>query len=453
MRKAAVIIVAVAWLALLALTHYGARSPYSYGWAMFPLENENSVYISGAVANPDSLSALDVMRFFYDARYVDWGNAPNLDLPLHAFAVATIAGITRSTLAGSYLANVLFFTLAVIAGANLADRYGMRRGPTLVALLTVLSLPIVLDYVGQPLHYAVGMCASFLIVLSMVAMEKIGPGTAALAVSILLLNYDPYVFLAALVTWLVFVRRFERWWQVPLFVVLALIPKVLWRQFLKWASHDNMGTRLTDTFIRPVIAGWKEMLADPIGNSMQPFVASHTGVHVALHQLMAMIYWPLIAVCVWLLFRLRPRISRPFVLVVLLPVFFFLEQMAAAAWDWELNPRRAIPAVLAFAVAWCFSLDRVWDQRWWRFGAIALFVMSAVLALSDTLLHEPVMAYTRMGQAMRIQPQEALVKENMRLYPYSMPKLLHDEKLEWRDLPKAQIARGGNARTIYVLSQ
>ncbi|HUR79695.1 MAG TPA: hypothetical protein VM733_02950, partial [Thermoanaerobaculia bacterium] len=181
--------------------------------------------------------------------------------------------------------------------------------------------------------------------------------------------------------------------------------------------------------------------------------ASHTGVHVALHQLMAMIYWPLIAVCVWLLFRLRPRISRPFVLVVLLPVFFFLEQMAAAAWDWELNPRRAIPAVLAFAVAWCFSLDRVWDQRWWRIGAIALFVMSAVLALSDTLLHEPVMAYTRMGQAMRIQPQEALVKENMRLYPYSMPKLLHDEKLEWRDLPKAQIARGGNARTIYVLSQ
>src|SRR5690242_9243787 len=117
MRKAAVIIVAVAWLVLLALTHYGARSPYSYGWAMFPLENENSVYISGAVANPDSLSALDVMYFFYDGRYVDWGNAPNLDLPTHAFAVATIAGITRSTLAGSYLANLLFLTLTIIAGA------------------------------------------------------------------------------------------------------------------------------------------------------------------------------------------------------------------------------------------------------------------------------------------------------------------------------------------------
>jgi hypothetical protein len=195
------------------------------------------------------------------------------------------------------------------------------------------------------------------------------------------------------------------------------------------------------------------MLADPAGNALQPFVASHVGVHVAIHQVLAMIYWPLVAACVWLLFRLRPRLSRAFALPVLLIVFFFCEQMVAASWDWELNPRRAIPVVLAFAIAWCFSLDRVWEQRWWRIGAVALFVMSALLALSDTIFKEPVMAFVRTGQAMKLQPHEALEKENMKLIPYSMPKLLSDQKLEWRDLPGARISRGENHRTMFVISQ
>ncbi len=453
MRKAAVLSIVVAWLALLAVTHYGGRSPYSYGWAMFPADNENSVYMNGAVVNPDAFSARDVAMFFYDGRYVDWGAAPNLDLPLHAFVVATIAGITRSTLFASYFANLLFFSIVAMAALSLADRYGLRRGATLVALLTIFSLPIVVDYIGQPLHYVVGMSGNFLIVLALLAMEEIPPWTAALAVAILFLNYDPYVFVAAAVAWLLFVKRFARWWHVPVFLVLALVPKILWTQFLKWASHGNMTTAVRDAFIRPVIAGWKEMLADPVGNAMQPFVASHVGVHVAIHQILAMIYWPLVAACVWLLFRLRPRLSRAFALPVLLVVFFFCEQMVAASWDWELNPRRAIPVVLAFAIAWCFSLDRVWEQRWWRIGAIALFVMSALLALSDTIFKEPVMAFVRTGQAMKLQPHEALEKENMKLIPYSMPKLLSDRKLEWRDLPSARISRGENYRTLFVISQ
>jgi hypothetical protein len=456
MRKAAVVAVVFAWLVLLGVTHYGGRSPYSYGWAIFHLENENSKYMHGAVVNPDAITAVDVSLFFYDGRYVDWSNAPNLDLPLHAFTVATIAGITRGTLTASYLANLLFFTIVAIAALNLADRYGIRRGATLLMLLTVFSLPIVIDYIGQPLHYVVGMCASSLIVLSMLAMDEEDarrPWIAALAVSILLLNYDPYVFLGALLTWLVFARRFARWWHVPLFLALALLPKLLWSRFLRWASHDNMGTQLHDSFIKPVLEGWREMIDDPFNNALQPFVASHTGVHVALHQIIAMIYWPLVAACVFLLIRLRPRLARTWVLVALLPLFLFLEQMAAAAWDWELNPRRAIPVVLAFAIAWCWSVDQVWDRRWWRIGAIALFVMSGLLALSDTLVHDPVMAYMRTGQAMRIHPQEAAVKENLRLFPYSMPKLLHDTEIDWRDLGTARIERREYRRTMFMILQ
>jgi len=453
MRKAAVVAVVFAWLALLLATHYGGRSPYSYGWAMFPLENETAKHLHGAAVNPDALSATDVSLFFYDGRYVDWGNAPNLDLPLHGFTVATLAGITRGTLSASYLANLLFFLIAAIAALNLADRYGIHRGATLVTLLTVFSLPIVLDYIGQPLHYMVGMGASFLVVLSMLAMDEINPWVAALAASILLLNYDPYVFLGALVTWLVFVRRFRRWWHVPLFAVLALIPKILWSRFLRYASNDNMGTQVRDHFIRPVLDGWRELLTDPVDNALQPFVASHVGVHVATHQIIAMIYWPLVAVCIALLVRLRPRVTRTWMLVVLLPLFFFLEQMVAAGWDWELNPRRAIPVIVAFAVAWCWSADQVWNRRWARAGFVAMFVLSAFLALSDTILRDPALAYLRMGQAMRIQPQEALVKENMRLYPYYMTKLVPDTKIDWFDLDTARIERGKGGRTNFVAAQ
>ena len=453
MRKAAVVAIVLAWLVLLGITHSGGRSPYSYGWAMFPLENETAKHMHGAAVNPDAFSATDVSLFFYDVRYVDWGNAPNLDIPLHGFTVATLAGITRGTLSGSYLANLLFFLIAAIAGLNLADRHRLHRGATLVTLLTVFSLPIVLDYIGQPLQYMVGMGASFLVVLSMLAMDEISPWSAALAASILLLNYDPYVFLGALVTWLIFVRRFARWWHVPVFLVLALVPKYLWKQFLDRASHGNMGTQVQEYFIRPVIGGWKEMLAAPLDNALQPFVASHVGVHVAVHQIIAMIYWPLVAVCVALLVRLRPRLTRTWALVALLPVFFFLEQMAVAGWDWELNPRRAIPVVLAFAIAWCWSASQVWNRRWWRAGIVGMFVLSAFLALSDTLLHDPALAYLRMGQAMRIQPQEALVKENMRLYPYYMPKLVPDTKIDWFDLDSARIERGEGARTNFIAAQ
>ncbi|HVE69907.1 MAG TPA: hypothetical protein VNI54_00960 [Thermoanaerobaculia bacterium] len=454
MHKAVVVLIAVAWLAVVALTHWGSRSPYSYGWAMFPGDDLNAIHLQGATANPDALPIHDVMLYFYDGRYVDWGAAQNLALPLHAFSVATVAGITRSTLLSNYLTNLLFLTIVTIAAVNLADRYGIRRGATLLTLLTLWSLPIVLDYVGQPLHYVVGICASFLVVMSLLAIDDLKPWIAALAVAILLLNYDPYIFIAATVTWLVFVRRFERRWHVVVFLVLAPLPKIAWTQFLRWASHDNMTTHLRDTFIRPVIAGWKEMLADPLGNAMQPFVASHIGVHVALHQIVAMIYWPLVAACVWLLFRLRPRLDRRFMLLALMPAFLFLEQMAAAAWDWELNPRRAIPVVLAFAVAWCWSLDHVWEQRRWRIGAIALCVMSALLAMSDTLLREPVMAFLRTGQAMRLEPQEAMRKENLQLIPYSMPKLVRDqEKITWRDLPPARVQKGDNHRTIFMVSQ
>ena len=461
MRKAVVLAIAIAWLALLTVTHYGGRSPYSYGWAMFPWHNQTSEYLNGAVVNPDALSVRDVVLFFYDARPVDWPNAHNLALPLHAVVVSTFAGLTRGYLTSSYLANVLFFSLIAVAGLNLADRFAIRRSVTLATLLIFFSLPIVLDYVGQPLHYVVGMCGNFLVILAVVALDEKdarNPWIAALGVSILTLNYDPWIFLGALLAWFLLVRRFGRWWHAAAFLIAAAIPKIAWTQFLRVSSDGQMSKHLHKTFIEPALLGWQEMLTDPVGNLLQPFVASHIGVHVALHQIVAMIYWPLLAVCLWLLIRLHPRLGRPWILIALLPVFLLLEQMAAAAWDWELNPRRAIPVVLAFGVAFCWSANQVWDHRRWRVGVVALIVLCAFLAMADVVVRDPAMAFLRMGQAMTSSPQEAINQENKTLLPYYMPKLQRDRDIEWRELDGAKVApdrwrefAAGQVVTVYLL--
>lgn len=433
--------IALAWLAVVGVTHYGARSPYSYGWAILGDEPENAARLSGAVVNPDIFPMREISLFFYDGRWFHWPTAQNLRLPLHSFATSVVLGFTRGFLPASYLTNFLFGALLAVAGVNFADRHGVRRGVTLATLLTFFSLPLFVDYMGQPVHYIAGAAASFLIILAVVAMEEITPWAAGLAAAILLLNYDPYIYVGALVAYLLFVRRFARKRDYAIFVLAAAVPNIVWTQYLRLSSDGMMTKHLRKTFIDPVMDAWSAFFRDPLEHALQPFVASHIGVHVAMHQIVAVIYWPLVAVCVFLLVRLRPRIPRNFILLGLLPLFLFLEQMAAAAWDWELNPRRALPVLLTFAVAWAAAAERVWDAKAWRIGLIALAAMSMFLAMSDTLLGEPVMAYLRTGQAVRYPPQRAMQYEELELNERSMPKLMRDERIDWLDVGRGKLER------------
>jgi hypothetical protein len=124
--------------------------------------------------------------------------------------------------------------------------------------------------------------------------------------------------------------------------------------------------------------------------------------------------------------------------IALLPLFFLAEQLLAAAFDWELNPRRAIPAVLAFGVAY------VWVANRGRRGVvIALFALSAFLAFSDTLFDKPGLAFLRTGQAVRHDIHDAMRAERLRLDTDSMPRLLQDEKITWRDTTRARLQNVG----------
>jgi hypothetical protein len=427
MTKRVVVGIVWAWIALLTVTHFGARSPYSYGWAMF---DHPSARISGAVVNPDALSAAGVTRFFYDTTAPDWSNAENIRLPLHSFCVAMLMAFTRSFLLSSVLVNVAFAWLLALACVNLAERFAIDRRATLIALLTCFSLPQFVEYLGQPLQYIVGPAVSFLVILSLAAMDEVKPAVAAMAAALLLLNYDPYVYVAALLVWLLVTKRIPNIRQFALFAVTSGVPVVAWGVCVRVLSDWTATSRLRNWFVLPVLSGWTDFLMSPVEHILLPFIATHVGVHVALHQLIAMIYWPLLVLLLW---RFRTRIAPRFLLVALLPLFFVLEQMAAAAWDWELNPRRAIPAVLAFGVAYVWTVGAMPK----RGVATALLVLSAFLAMADTLFDKPAMAFLHTGQAIRHDVHDVMRVEPMRIS--DMPRFLDDERIVWRDVERARL--------------
>ncbi|HEY0159369.1 MAG TPA: hypothetical protein VGF28_18935 [Thermoanaerobaculia bacterium] len=430
------------WLIALTATHFGEDSPYSYGWAIF----DNYTHLMyGVPTNPDARFLIDFTYFFYEGAQVNWAQAQNLKLPLHSFSVSMAGAFTHSYLASNLIVNVVFAVLVALAAVTLALRWGTRPAATLVALLSFFSLPLYVEYLGQPMQYIVGPAVSFIVVMSIVAFEPEdarNPWIAGLATSILTLNYDPYVFLAALVTWFLFVSRFPRWRDYLFFAIAAGTPYVAWSRYLDFISDGQMTRHLHNTFIAPVLKAWVDFITFPTENVLLPFIASHVGVHVAFHQIIAMIYWPLLFAALALVVWLRPRIGteKRFVLPALFPVFLFLEQIVAAGWDWELNPRRAIPVVLAFGFAYVYAVDRMWHSRTWRVTFVALMLLSMVLATADTLFRNPAMAFTRTGQAMKLSPQEAIPVGYRRLGDrFTMRKYVpNSETILWRDMGRAR---------------
>src|SRR6266498_637723 len=255
-----------------------------------------------------------------------------------------------------------------------------------------------------------------------------------------MLNYDAYIFAAALAIYVMFVVRFRRVRDYLLFVVVSVAPVVIWVNFLRLISDDHVSRTIERTFIKPVMNGWIEFLKHPVTYALQPFVAAHVGLHIGLHMIMAMIYWPILVLCLAALWCLRNEIprGRPAALIALLLLFFALHQVATAGFDWENNPRRALPVVLAVAYVYCWLADRLWSRRPWRVAFVAVLAISCALAMADTLLHTPVVAYLTTGQAIQSNPKDPMTIRFMHFDSATMPTLMADEPAWWHDLPKAR---------------
>lgn len=420
----------MAWVTLILLTHRGAHSPYTYAG----LASYQGKPVDRAV-NPDAPTVVPVTRFFYDGTIPDWTAAHNIRLPLHSFFASIVTSFVRSYLAANDVLNWLFMLLLTIGALRFEPK------APLVALATIYALPAFVSVIGQPMHYLAGTVINFLIILAAIAMppeELREAHVAGLMTAILTLNYDWYVFGAALAVYLLCVIRFDRLRDALLYIAISLAPITLWKLFIDFISQGDASYSVRSKFFGSVVAGWMTWIHNWRELPLLPFTATHIGAQMALHEVLAQIWWPLLVCCGIALWILRPPLTRVTGLLLLLVIFFGLEQLFTAAFDPENSPRRALPVVCAFAVAWCWI---VLQKRWtWLFAA--LFALTAFLAFADTLLHSAAIPGLYMGEAIRAEPKWALEFQANRVTIGAVPSG-----------PQFSRAAIGNLNAIAIASQ
>ena len=449
-KKYAALAILTAWLLVLYFTHLGQWSPYSYGWAMFGGESRR---IFGRVVNPDAEQMLPAAMFLYDGTVPShWEIVTNLRLPIHPFLLATLQSFTRSYLFSSDLLNLGVLALLFLIILNFAEQQGVRIAPVVVAVMTLTALPFVSTYIAQPMQYITGVTINFLAVIAVCALSEEDlrrPVIAAIPVAVMLLNYDPYIYVAAVVLYLFFVVRFRRVVDGALFVVLSLAPVIVWTEVMRAITNDHLSRSNEKVFIRPVLDAWHTFLQHPMENALQPYLAGHIGLHIGAHMILVTITWPLLLLGAAALWRLRSQIprSRSAVMVELLAGVFVAHQMFTAAFDWENNPRRALPFLLAFGLTYVWVVVRLWTARVWRALFALVLVVSFTAVMADRLFRVPVLTFLPLGQAMTRNPKYSMDPKmrDMRLNQTSMPQWTTDEKTIWRNLGKVDRLPAGFA--------
>jgi hypothetical protein len=187
---------------------------------------------------------------------------------------------------------------------------------------------------------------------------------------------------------------------------------------------------------------------------LTPFVVTSVGLRIGVTQVMAMLYWPVIAACAIALFRTRGEneYSRARWLVALFAVAFAVEQMISAAYDWENNPRRAIPVVFAFGIAYAVAVHRTMAQRGWRVAWLALLGMTLAFAYADRVVLAPAITYLDSGEATRGLPKEALTANIRVLTRNEMPLLEEETDVQWA-MPGRAVVRDGSMLVPFAASQ
>jgi hypothetical protein len=435
-RRTAFLLLA-GWLVLILATHRGARSPYSYvqqGTKAIPIDRN---------AAPDALTVRPVTRFFYDGTAPEYSSAHNLRLPLHSFMVATAAAFVRPYPLANELTNLMVMLIVIAAALRLAERYGVDMRAATLALATICALPPVVGYIGQPMHYIVGPAISFLVlmcVLTLAESDLRKPWLAALLTSILLLNYDWYVYAFAIALYLIFVVRFDSGRDALIYLILAAVPLLVWNQFLTAISGGTASRTVRFQFFSSIISGWVDYLWDIGTAPLLPLAITQIGVHVAVHQIVAFMYWPLVACCLAALWLARD--ASPFrgrMLLVLLVLCYLLEQLFTAAFDWENNPRRALPVFFVFAMTYCWMIDRHHLHRIWRSVFIALFVLTSFIAFADVLLDTPSAVTLYMGDTVRSEAKKPL--QWQRGHIEIAPRLAPEFAALARPFPRARLTK------------
>jgi hypothetical protein len=415
-------------------THLGAHSPYTLGWPAMGVDSRDA-QIDGMHVNPDSIALrlIPLTEGFFLPCGIDIESA-NVSMPLHAFFVAIVLGVVRHYMIASLIANMLGLLLLVVAFTLTCAELALPPGAILLAGANALLLPWVVHYIGQPLHYTFAISLNFLVALAVIRLAQKGnrnPWAFGVLAATMTVNYDWYVIVSAIALFVLFVHRLERKLDYLKFAFAAAAPDLLWRRLMRYASGGAKINDLRgDQFFVPVKKAWLDIVKAPLHNALEPFVVSHIGLGMALRQSLGLIYWPLFAVVVFLVLRLRPSLkAHPWAWFPILMVLVYVaEQMGTAAFDWENNPRRALPVVFAFCVALTFAVAQTYGSRGWRTAFVALAVTSFVLSFSERLMKTPVIQELETGEAAREEPKwpmkmyaEHLTPKDMRFLPVDTP--------------------------------
>lgn len=438
------VIVGVLWLffAVALVTHYGANSPYAY---IEGVMDQWAARISGFVVNGDAEKSVSSVFFFYDSSDVVYDEAYNLKLPIHSMLVAAAAGFVRSYTLAQYLVNLFSLWLLSYVAVLLADSFRYPRAATLVAALTCAALPMYTHYIGTPKQYVVGIAVNFLIVLVAVACARDGvrdPLRHGLLMAVLTLNYDPMVFAAALLCWVIATMRWRRVSDYVVYLAAALGPVLIWRGFLHAISGGTVSDEIGHHFFQPVFRAWTDFFLQPRDHALMPFLDGHYGLVTSAHMLFGMVYWPVVTVCVAGLFVTKARL-REFsgnTLMLLLALMFVLEQMVAGLHVWENQPRRAIPLVLAVSYAYFHVVRERIGLQAWRIAFTAVAILSIFLTFADTLRRSPVVAYLGTDVAVNGPPKNLVLYDSY-MSTERFPKLMKDDNPRWWDMERARIAR------------
>jgi hypothetical protein len=412
LTPAATVAILAAWALLLLVTHHAGRSPYTYISEL--TLGEPPVSDTGRVGAPDAMTVVPVTRFFYDGTGPeDYARAHNLSLPLHSFATSVVVSFVRNYLWASSAVNLLFLVILAAGAVRLGVRHGMSTGALLLALATLFALPQVVACIGQPLHYIVAPCITFLMMLSVLALDADdlrNPWIAGAITAVLTLNYHWYVFVAALVTYLALLG-FRRRRDDLIYLFVAATPVVAWELFLRALAEGQMSRTIRNRLVMPVIFEWVEFLQHPIDRVLLPLIAGHLGAVVAFHYVIALIHWPLLIATVCAIWIARPKLPR---LLLFLIAFFLVEQLVSGAFDFENSPRRAFPFLFAFACAYCWAVNRFAGQRAWTAAFAACFAFTAFFAFADVVFDRGGGAILYVGSVVQ-EPKRALLFETRTL--------------------------------------
>jgi hypothetical protein len=329
--------------------------------------------------------------------------APSPGEDVGAFIITMLASFTRSDLLATYIAGTGALMLLVAVALKAAQRRGLPLLPVALALAALIATPLVAQPSATTLTTVVNC-------LALLAALEIGDDYGLL-LALVLVNQS-FVFAVAL---LLLVRR-----------PIALVAAAAWLWFIHWRPDVSEWVR------QP----WSDFFHHPLDNALIPFASAHIGLHVALLELLAAAGWPLLLACAAALWALRADVHRDrrTLAVAALAAAFVLQQLVIGPFDTPNDPRRALPALVALGIAWCWAAARLWPRRAWRVAIVAVLAVCAFAAFAGVLLKSPAIAYTATAQSIEANPKEPMTLMEKRVTV--------DQPIDWHHVDRAQIHDG-----------